>query len=251
MIISSSAGPTIMVVVSFAHYSLVLKKPLTAEIAFVSFSASHCRWIAANNCRHPLQYLSVSQPMIIQVVLSDRVTELKPVLLDLPRSIAELLQEILSANRISNFIQTRDVDYLEASQLSLPKGNSTSEPLYITGTITWNIAPPPIAKDTIAEPSAAETPVFRLQDINVQFPRGATTLVAGKFGSGKTLLLLAMLGEARLVEGKISYTLSDLIEPYGSDDGNWNLLPNGVAYVPQASHSLFCINACHYPTYPS
>jgi ABC-type protease/lipase transport system fused ATPase/permease subunit len=188
--------------------------------------------------------------MIIQVHLSDNVTELKPVLLDLPSSIAELLQEILSAKRIGTFIRTRDVDYLEDPQLPLPTGNSTSEPLYITGTVAWNITSPPMAKD-IAEPPAAETPVFRLQDINVQFPRGATTLVAGKFGSGKTLLLLAMLGEARLVEGKISYTVSDLIEPYGTDEGNWTLLPNGVAYVPQASISLLWINACHYLTYPS
>jgi hypothetical protein len=31
----SSAAPTIIVVVAFAHYTLIAKKPLTAAVAFV------------------------------------------------------------------------------------------------------------------------------------------------------------------------------------------------------------------------
>lgn len=35
-VVSSSAAPTVIVIVAFAHYTLVAKKELTATIAFVS-----------------------------------------------------------------------------------------------------------------------------------------------------------------------------------------------------------------------
>jgi ABC-type branched-subunit amino acid transport system ATPase component len=97
--------------------------------------------------------------------------------------------------------------------------------------VAWNLSEPSSDSHT----AGTATPSFRLQGLNVQFPRGEMTLVAGKFGSGKTLLLLAMMGEARLVEGSISYAVSDLLDPGMEDRGDWSLLKKGVAYVPQVS----------------
>jgi ABC-type branched-subunit amino acid transport system ATPase component len=59
------------------------------------------------------------------------------------------------------------------------------------------------------------------------------SLIAGKFGCGKTLLLLALLGEARLVDGKISYLLSHILDPSDTSIPDWTMRKDGVAYVPQ------------------
>ena len=77
-------------------------------------------------------------------------------------------------------------------------------------------------------------PQFRLQDLHLRFEKRGMTLVAGKFGSGKTLLLLALLGEAKLIKGKIAYAVSGLHNPDTvKNDKNWIAAKNSVAYVPQ------------------
>jgi ABC-type multidrug transport system fused ATPase/permease subunit len=155
--------------------------------------------------------------------------ELRPVLLSLPESIAECLQQILSAKRIGAFILTRDVDYLSDSPIDAGAMNAhePTEPLYVRGTIAWDTDRPDPVDGT------APTQGFRLQDIDLCFPRGQVTLIAGKFGSGKTLLLLAMMGEAKLMEGKISYAISQIRSPNQDAAEGWGLVPAGVAYVPQ------------------
>jgi ABC-type multidrug transport system fused ATPase/permease subunit len=149
-----------------------------------------------------------------------------------------LLQEILSAKRIGAFIRSRDVDYLEETLPLSPLVSSSEEerqPLHIFGTVAWNLSEPFPAPDSHSDSAGIATPSFRLHGLNVQFPRGEMTLVAGKFGSGKTLLLLALMGEVRLVEGSISYAVSELLDPGTEDKGDWSLLKKRVAYVPQVS----------------
>ena len=104
--------------------------------------------------------------------------------------------------------------------------------MFVQGTVTWDI-PPPL--DTDDASSTASQPVFQLRDLDVHFPRGEMTLIAGKFGTGKTLLLLALLGEVRLVNGKISYAVSPLMNALDNGDQDWSLLLGGVAYVPQVN----------------
>ena len=104
--------------------------------------------------------------------------------------------------------------------------------MFVQGTVTWDIPPP---RDTDDASSTASQPVFQLRDLDVHFPRGEMTLLAGKFGTGKTLLLLALLGEVRLVDGKISYAVSPLMNPLDNGDQDWSLLLGGVAYVPQVN----------------
>ena len=47
---------------------------------------------------------------------------------------------------------------------------------------------------------------FELRDINVRFPEGKLTLVTGPTASGKTALLMALLGEMTTLEGRIVMT---------------------------------------------
>ncbi|KAJ2929604.1 hypothetical protein H1R20_g7490, partial [Candolleomyces eurysporus] len=51
--------------------------------------------------------------------------------------------------------------------------------------------------------AATEQPRFELRDINVKFPEGKLTVVTGPTASGKTALLMAVLGEMTLTSGKI------------------------------------------------
>ncbi|KGB78045.2 ABC transporter ABCC.6 [Cryptococcus deuterogattii R265] len=202
-----SAAPTVIVIVAFAHYTLVAKNELTATIAFTSIAVFD---------------------------------ELRPALLDLPSSVAELLQEILGARRIANFLTTEDVEYFTDSSFN-PSDPSNSEdgPIYVVGTVAWDVprvclAPPSnLTADASSDSSENSKVGFRLMDLDIKFPRGKLTLVAGKFGSGKSLLLLSLLGEARLIEGEISYMVSPIMDPQKIDKNDWSLFKNGVAYAPQ------------------
>ncbi|TFK37278.1 multidrug resistance-associated ABC transporter [Crucibulum laeve] len=59
-----------------------------------------------------------------------------------------------------------------------------------------------IASDStsLAEPASQR---FELRDINVRFPEGELSVITGPTASGKTALLMALLGEMTLVSGKI------------------------------------------------
>ncbi|CRK36329.1 hypothetical protein BN1708_019984, partial [Verticillium longisporum] len=55
-------------------------------------------------------------------------------------------------------------------------------------------------KDTIAKDGSM---AFRLLDLNVDFKIGHLNIIAGPTGSGKTSMLMALLGEMTLVDGKV------------------------------------------------
>ncbi|OXG17327.1 ABC transporter ABCC.6 [Cryptococcus neoformans Tu401-1] len=202
-----SASPIVIVIVAFAHYTLVAKKELTATIAFTSIAVFD---------------------------------ELRPSLLDLPSSVAELLQEILGARRIANFLTTGDVEYFNDTSFNSSDIITPEEgPLYVVGTVAWDVPKVYVAPtsnpmtDASSDSSENNKIGFRLMNLDIRFPRGKLTLVAGKFGSGKSLLLLALLGEARLIEGKISYAVSPIMDPQTIDKNDWSLFKKGVAYAPQ------------------
>lgn len=179
----------------------------------------------------------------------------------LPQSMAVMLQQILSAKRIGHFLQARDVDYLLEPAIDSQAIPQVGDKIFIKGTVAWH-APPSDDPQSYASTntngnSLAATNsshVFKLQDLDVEFPRGEITLVAGKFGSGKSLLLLSLLGEARLLEGEISYLLSNCLDPLEAESADWTLQKTGVAYVPQVSCGSFgktsaVLRVCRLPGY--
>jgi len=76
---------------------------------------------------------------------------------------------------------------------------------------------------------------FCLRNINLEFLSGELNIVSGRTGSGKSLLLSALLGEADLISGRI-----EMPSPPNSEErfdsraipSNW-VLPTAVAYVAQ------------------
>ena len=76
---------------------------------------------------------------------------------------------------------------------------------------------------------------FVLRDINIDFPNDALSVISGPTGSGKSLLLTAILGEADVLSGDIRVPRSPpLMERFDSkaNASNW-ILPTARAYVGQ------------------
>ncbi|KAG9255956.1 P-loop containing nucleoside triphosphate hydrolase protein [Emericellopsis atlantica] len=91
---------------------------------------------------------------------------------------------------------------------------------------------------TIAWPvddEVVEEDRFLLRDLNFSFPAGELSVVSGKTGTGKSLILSALIGEVDLIEGKV--TVPPTVAPAERHDenahpGNW-ILPGSMAYVAQ------------------
>lgn len=74
---------------------------------------------------------------------------------------------------------------------------------------------------------------FILRDVNISFPLNQLTVICGRTGSGKSLLLHSMLGETELLDGKITVPRAPK-ERYDSraTRDNW-IIPSSIAYVAQ------------------
>ncbi|RUS20390.1 hypothetical protein BC937DRAFT_95314 [Endogone sp. FLAS-F59071] len=103
-------------------------------------------------------------------------------------AIPEYMVEIISASaglqRISAFLDEEEI----------PKEDqdfSESHPIigFENASFQWHSA-------------SVDTTKVTLQDINLEFPRGQLSIICGPVGSGKTSLLLALLGEMKLVSGR-------------------------------------------------
>ncbi|KAI0030296.1 hypothetical protein K488DRAFT_87904 [Vararia minispora EC-137] len=148
----------------------------------------------------------------------------------LPTWLMQLVQSIVALNRISAFLEEDEVDW-QVSSLKAPPvvtcledrgAGETYDRLGIEqGRFRWNeTARKGDGKGDGATPmsnlSDAESPfdsplvsadgskyVFELRDISVIFPEGKMTVVTGPTASGKTALLMALLGEMMTLDGRI------------------------------------------------
>lgn len=104
-----------------------------------------------------------------------------------------------------------------------------------------NLTPGPdvaIENASVAWPVDGNVPEeerFVLRDLNLSFPQGELSVISGRTGTGKSLLLAALLGEADLLSGSIY--MPPTAAPEDRHDakahaGNW-ILPGSVAFVSQ------------------
>lgn len=76
---------------------------------------------------------------------------------------------------------------------------------------------------------------FILRDINVTFPKGELSVISGKTGTGKSMLLAAILGEVDLLSGSISLPRAPSVDDRKDSKAtraNW-IIPGAIAYVAQ------------------
>jgi ABC-type multidrug transport system fused ATPase/permease subunit len=152
--------------------------------------------------------------------------EIRHTVTSFPQLITDVLQESVSAQRISAFLQRADVQYLDESEGTSDVAKD-DEPLIVVGDIAWA---QPQETDTL------DSAPFVLKDLDITFQRGTVTLIAGKFGSGKSLLLNALLGEVALLRGRISYAVSAVADPWQTETAvDFDQCLEGLAFVPQVS----------------
>ncbi|KAK2766653.1 hypothetical protein FQN54_005965 [Arachnomyces sp. PD_36] len=133
----------------------------------------------------------------------------------LPELIADFLEAVVSATRIEKF-------------LNAPEKLATTVP---SDSISFKDA-------TVAWPSDDEENVedrFALQNVNLQFPNKALSVISGKTGSGKSLLLASLLGECDILEGTVEVPEAPLVDERFDDlatKGNW-IIDSAIAFVAQ------------------
>ncbi|KAK5992840.1 Pleiotropic ABC efflux transporter of multiple drugs YBT1 [Cladobotryum mycophilum] len=133
----------------------------------------------------------------------------------LPELFSGLMDTLISLKRIETYLNGPEMEKILSEGPDLAFDNAT---------ISW-----PVDTDV------AEEDRFILKNINLSFPAGELSVISGKTGTGKSLLLSALLGEVDLLEGAVFAppTLSSLERnDQKAHPGNW-ILPGSVAYVGQ------------------
>lgn len=119
------------------------------------------------------------------------------------------LQETLSfiPTALKDYFYSSDTSgridkYLSSSEKELLIESSPSGTIvFQDATITWPIDNFHEIRDCKKTEAGPER--FALKGLNLEFPCGELSIVAGKIGSGKSLLLSAILGETELLQGHI------------------------------------------------
>ncbi|KAL1411123.1 hypothetical protein Q8F55_002073 [Vanrija albida] len=153
--------------------------------------------------------------------------ELRFALNALPETFIAALQGFVSCRRIEKYMSLAEVNDVEPFD--------GGDIVLVNATLTW---PKDDSSSGSGKKSTAPTPRpdFSLADLSLRFPEGKLSLICGRLGSGKSLLLSGLLGEADLVAGQMSVPRSEpdamsLFDNKVQDD-EW-IVPSLVAYVPQ------------------
>lgn len=157
--------PILITFLSFFLYTVVEKKQLTPSIAFPALSMFTL-------LRVPLDQLA------------DMVAHVQESKVSLDR-----VDKYLNEEETEKYDQLRDSNIDRPSQIGLENA-----------TLTWGTTS---LRPEAPSSSDSGADAFRLINVNVNFPIGRLSIIAGPTGSGKTSLLMALLGEMRLVEGRV------------------------------------------------
>ena len=106
--------------------------------------------------------------------------------------IAHVQETRVSVDRVEEFLNEEETSKYEQLRPGLTVGPDQTAIGFQRATFTWAGRGGQAAKDT-----------FKMIDLNVDFKVGKLNIVAGPTGSGKTSLLMALLGEMTLLEGSV------------------------------------------------
>ncbi|GAW11813.1 hypothetical protein ANO14919_011650 [Xylariales sp. No.14919] len=137
----------------------------------------------------------------------------------IPELTTDLLDAWVSIKRIDAYLRGAEISKItkDASEISFDNAS-----------IAW-----PSDADSTNEDEDPNR--FILRHINATFPTGELSVISGKTGSGKSLMLAAILGEVDLLSGTIAKPrVPPLHERHDSkaNKDNW-IIPGAVAYVAQ------------------
>ncbi|KAK2461264.1 hypothetical protein APHAL10511_006791 [Amanita phalloides] len=192
-----SSSPIVVTIVAFFHFTVIRHQSLTPSIAFTSILVF---------------------------------TEMRYALNALPETFINILQALVSLQRIEKYLLGTEVSGVP------PLERQNHQVALQSCTITW----PQDRSLRSAATSVAATPrqKFVLIDLTCEFPEGQLSLICGKLGSGKSLLLLSLLGEADILTGQLTCPRSppdSLASFIGKTIPQETWIIDGLcAYVPQA-----------------
>ncbi|KAJ2086834.1 hypothetical protein IW138_005401 [Coemansia sp. RSA 986] len=246
--VAADLMPVFVLVLILYMYTIVFGNKLTAEIAFTSLSVFNMVYQELVRIKvyfTSFAYLFVSIDRINTYLGSSHIQ-------DLEERVASNTENMLgfecadlewmspeeknndnaesnTASSGANNTTTR-VNSPATEQTPLISGESSSTPVSLTA----NVSSTSLAKLDDVSP-------FSLKGIDVQFPLGGFSIVAGPTGSGKSSLLSALIGEMTLTRGSIMVpTLDSKIASAGEskykdivDIANEGLALHDIAYVAQ------------------
>jgi len=111
---------------------------------------------------------------------------------------------MVSLKRVDQYLT--EEEEIDDTLIENSLGDPDEPPSFSNATISWSA------------PSEGDTTQFQLRDIDITFSKGDLNLIVGPIGSGKSSLLLALLGEMRLINGSFHLPRQ-----------------NGIAYVSQTA----------------
>ncbi len=132
-----------------------------------------------------------------------------------PELTTDLLDAWVSIKRIETYLNSPEVEKIS---------KDSDEVSFDNASIAW-----PVDEET------DEAERFVLRNVNVTFPKGELSVISGKTGTGKTLMLAAILGEVDVLGGTLYVPRAPpLSERHDSkaNKGNW-IIPDAIAYVAQ------------------
>lgn len=156
--------PIFITFASFFLYTVVEKKQLTPSIAFPALSMFSL-------LRVPLDQLA--------------------------DMVAHVQESKVSLDRVDKYLNEEETE----KYIQLDPGEADGQPPRIAlekATLAWGSP-----KGSYQDDLSKDTDAFRLINIDVSFQVGALNIITGPTGSGKTSLLMALLGEMKLLEGRV------------------------------------------------
>ncbi|KAL8652523.1 MAG: hypothetical protein Q9226_004237 [Calogaya cf. arnoldii] len=131
----------------------------------------------------------------------------------IPALVLKMLEAAVSASRIGHYLNSAKIEtYLEHDE----------SVLLIDASVSWPTAKPP-----------TDSNAFSLRGINVKFPPGKLSIISGDTGSGKSLLLAAIIGEGENSSGRVR---SPGHAPESASSGaqvQGRIIPEATAFVAQ------------------
>ncbi|KZP24950.1 multidrug resistance-associated ABC transporter [Athelia psychrophila] len=219
-----NGSPILVTLVAFWHFTVVRGEELTPAIAFTSITIFSELKYALNAL--PETFINILQSLVslrrIETYLGS--AEIAPV----PK---EPVLDIAMQGATVTWAQDRAASSSTSSRATTPAASTSGSSTPTAGTSTPTYSTP-------STPGSGKK--FILSDVSVRFPPGELSLVCGKLGSGKTLLLLALLGEVDLLAGQIvaPRSLPDALANFADvkigEGGEW-VVSGMCAYVPQAA----------------
>ena len=144
----------------------------------------------------------------------------------IPMEFTHILQMKVSMDRIMEFLKETELDKYNESVALESKSNAVG---FKDAKFMYH--------GSNTEEDITMGSSFNLHDMNVEFPIGKLTVICGSTGSGKTSLILSLLGELKTLVGE-SYLPDPREFSMSEPDLLTGTVPSGVAYAAQSSWML-------------